>query len=104
MHELFYMLSFGIPDDQLASLLKVHRSTIKRWKAGTCRIPYAVIELLKLTRRRTLPVTFGEFSSFQCDGQRIWPADYHYTDGISARDIRNWYLIRHILLKNGYLL
>lgn len=88
MHELFYMLSFGIPDDQLASLLKVHRSTIKRWKAGTCRIPYAVIELLKLTRRRTL----------------LWPADYHYTDGISARDIRNWYLIRHILLKNGYLL
>jgi transcriptional regulator with XRE-family HTH domain len=93
----FYLLRFGMSDQQVADLAGVDRTTANRWRRGDAEVPFAVMELLRL-RRGTLPLA-GAFAGFQVVDDRLVPPGAHWRDGIAAREVKNWWLLRQRLLR-----
>lgn len=51
--------SDGVSDRALLRALRVHRTTLKRWRAGRARIPHAARELAKIHFQGSLPPMAG---------------------------------------------
>jgi len=96
--EEFFLLRFGMSDRQIADLAGVSSNTAKRWRQGD-PVPFAVMELLRL-RRGTLPLSCGAFAGFQIVEDRLFPPDFHWQDGVSAKDVRNWWILRQIVARH----
>lgn len=94
--EEWFLLTFSLRDKEIADILDVNQSTVHRWRTGKSRIPFMAAEIMRL-RRKELPTIFGDFAGIKCDGKRMWFQDYHYTEGIQAKDIRNWWIIRQMI-------
>ncbi|MCW3478951.1 helix-turn-helix domain-containing protein [Neisseriaceae bacterium JH1-16] len=94
----FYRLRFGLSDQQLADLAGVDRTTANRWRRGDSEVPFAVMELLRL-RRGTLPRACGAFAGFRVVEDRLVPPDAHWQDGIAAREVKDWWLLRQRLVR-----
>lgn len=99
--EKFKGLIFGMTVADIAQALQVSVATVRRWKAGTCQPPFMALELLRLRRGLALPNACGDFAGFmlgRVDGKTVLIPPYsHWSDGITATDVKSWGLYRNIV-------
>jgi len=71
---VFYILRFGLSDQQSGDQADVDHTTANRWRRGASEVPFAVMELLRLRRGqlakvvgvRGLPGGRGSLGSAGC--------------------------------------
>ncbi|WP_120809804.1 helix-turn-helix domain-containing protein [Vogesella indigofera] len=101
--QTFKVLAFGMSPAELCAMLDVSAATIRRWKAGTFQPPFMALELLRLRRGLSLPAAFGDLAGFtvgRINGQTyLIPPGLHWSEGITASDIKRWPVMRHIVAR-----
>lgn len=101
--EKFNKLVFGMKTADICSMLQVSDATVRRWKTGTCQPPEMALELLRLRRGLALPRVCGDFAGFilgTMNGKTtLTPPGFHWSDGVSAYDVKSWSVIRHTLAR-----
>lgn len=97
----FTALIFGMSTREIASTLRVSEATVKRWRKGESQPPFAALELLRIRRGVALPAACGDFAGFtigRVHGKTVLiPPDGHWSDGVTAADVKSWGLVRHML-------
>lgn len=94
------IVTWGMSDETIAHILRVPVATVARWRRGTTRIPWMAMEIMRQRRGMSLPGAFEEFEDFVVMrghwGAVLVPPGAHWKDGITANEVRNWWLLRQI--------
>ena len=105
------IVTFGMRDPEIAQALRVSPATVGRWRRGEARIPWMAFEIMRQRKGMSLPGAYREFEDFLLmranHGLVLVPPGAHWKDGITARDVKNWWMLRKIvqraLVKNPEL-
>lgn len=97
----FLGLVFGMSTREIAAMLRVSEATVKRWRKGESQPPFTALELLRIRRGVALPRVCGDFDGFtlgRVHGKTVLiPPGGHWSDGVTAADVKSWGLVRHML-------
>ncbi|KJV28656.1 hypothetical protein VI06_11590 [Aquitalea magnusonii] len=95
------IVTWGMSDESIAHDLRVPVATVTRWRRGTTLIPWMAMEIMRQRRGMSLPGAYEEFEDFIVmrghEGAVLVPPGAHWKDGITAREVRNWWLLRQIV-------